>query len=83
MVIIGGSGNNWGSLLGASLIWFVWIEAEPVGHWLMDGLTAGLADDHGLRQHLLEAAPHLRLLLMGALLLTVLRFSPKGLIPER
>ena len=83
MVIIGGSGNNWGSVLGAFLIWFVWIEAEPVGRWLMDVLTVGLGEGHALRVHLLDAAPHLRLLLMGFLLLAVLRFSPKGLIPER
>ena len=83
MVIIGGSGNNWGSVLGAFLIWFVWIQAEPVGHWLMSGLTAGLAADSPLRTHLLETAPHLRLFLMGFLLLAVLRFSPRGLIPGR
>jgi len=47
MVIVGGSGNNWGVVLGGFLIWFVWIEAEPVGAWL------------------------------------VLRFSPRGLIPEK
>ena len=33
--------------------------------------------------HLLDAAPHLRLFLMGLILLIVLRFSPRGLIPER
>ncbi|MGB5871359.1 MAG: branched-chain amino acid ABC transporter permease, partial [Albidovulum sp.] len=26
MVIVGGSGNNWGSVLGAFLIWFLWIK---------------------------------------------------------
>ena len=35
------------------------------------------------RDHLLAAAPHIRLLLMGLILLVVLRFAPKGLIPER
>ena len=29
MVIIGGSGNNWGSVLGGFAIWFLWVEAEP------------------------------------------------------
>ncbi len=37
----------------------------------------------GLRAHLLDAAPHLRLFVMGLILLLVLRFSPRGLIPER
>src|SRR5699024_1659373 len=28
MVVVGGSGNNWGAVLGAILIWFVWVKAE-------------------------------------------------------
>lgn len=83
MVVVGGSGNNWGSILGAFLVWFVWVEAEPVGLWLMNLLTSGLVAGSPLREHLLDAAPHLRILLMGIILLCVLRFSPKGLIPER
>ena len=31
MVIVGGSGNNFGAVLGGFLIWFAWIEAKPVG----------------------------------------------------
>ena len=30
MVIVGGSGNNWGAVLGGFLIWYVWVMAEPV-----------------------------------------------------
>lgn len=83
MVIVGGSGNNWGAVLGGFLIWFVWIEAEPVGIWLMNTITAGLPADSIIRIRLLDAAPHMRLFLMGLILLLVLRFSPRGLIPER
>ena len=82
MVIIGGSGNNWGSVRGGFLVWFVWIEAEPTGLWLMDTITAGFSDDSSLRAHLLEAAPHMRLIIMGVILLLVMRFAPRGLIPE-
>lgn len=83
MVIVGGSGNNAGAVLGAFLVWFVWIQAEPAGLWAMDVITAGLGETSPLRLHLLDAAPHLRLFLMGVILLVVLRFSPRGLIPER
>ncbi len=83
MVIVGGSGNNWGSVLGGFLIWFVWIEAERGGPALMQFVTAGMAEDSGLREHLIDSAAHLRLFLMGVILLVVLRFSPKGLIPEK
>lgn len=83
MVIVGGSGNNWGAVLGGFVVWFFWVEAEPIGLWLMDLLTSGLAEDSGLREHLLKSAAHMRLMTMGAILLLVLRFAPRGLIPER
>jgi branched-chain amino acid transport system permease protein len=82
MVIAGGSGNNWGAVLGGFVIWFFWIEAEPIGLWLMDVITSGLPSTHWLRLHLLESAAHTRLMTMGIILLLVLRFSPRGLIPE-
>ncbi len=83
MVIVGGSGNNWGAVLGGFLIWFFWVEAEPIGLWLMDTITSGMAEDNALRLHLLKSAAHMRLMTMGLILLLVLRFTPSGLIPER
>ena len=82
MVIVGGSGNNWGAVLGGFLIWFFWVEAEPIGLWIMDVATSGMAPDNPVRIHLLESAAHMRLMTMGLILLLVLRFTPRGLIPE-
>jgi len=83
MVIVGGSGNNWGAMLGGFVVWFFWIQAEPIGLWFMDVITSNLAEDSALRAHLLESAAHMRLMMMGVILLLVLRFTPKGLIPEK
>ena len=83
MVIVGGSGNNWGAVLGGFVIWFFWIEAEPLGLWVMEFMTSGMASDNPLREHLIESAAHMRLVTMGLILLLALRFSPRGLIPER
>jgi branched-chain amino acid transport system permease protein len=83
MVIVGGSGNNFGSILGGFLIWFLWVQVEPIGLWLMQLITAGMADGSWLKEHLLDSAAHMRLLTMGLILLLVLRFSPRGLIPEK
>ncbi|MBE1281790.1 MAG: branched-chain amino acid ABC transporter permease [Rhodobacteraceae bacterium] len=83
MVIVGGSGNNFGAVLGGMLIWFFWVQVEPIGLWLMEVITSGMAEDSGLRKHLLDSAAHMRLLTMGLILLLVLRFSPRGLIPEK
>jgi len=82
MVIVGGSGNNMGSVLGGFLIWLVWIEAEPVGVWLMQVGTGWLDESNALRIHLIENAQHMRLFFMGLVLLLVLRFSPGGILPE-
>ncbi len=83
MVIVGGSGNNFGAVLGGFLIWFFWVQVEPIGLWLMQVITSPLAEGSALKEHLIESAAHMRLLTMGLLLLLVLRFSPRGLIPER
>ena len=83
MVIVGGSGNNMGSVLGGFLIWLVWIEAEPVGVWLMESATGWMEDGNPVRDHLIANAQHMRLFFMGFVLLLVLRYSPGGLLPER
>lgn len=83
MVIVGGSGNNLGSIIGGFVIWFFWIEAEPIGLWMMDLITSGMGPENALRLHLIESASHMRLIMMGAILLLVLRFSAKGILPEQ
>ncbi len=70
-------------MVGGFLIWFCWVQVEPAGLWLMSTITSGLPEGSPLRAHLLEGAAHMRLLTMGAIMLLVLRFSPRGLIPER
>jgi branched-chain amino acid transport system permease protein len=83
MVIVGGSGNNFGAVLGGILIWWLWVQVEPMGLALMQILSSGLADGSALQTRMIDAAAHMRLLTMGLLMLIVLRFSPRGLIPER
>ena len=82
MVIVGGSGNNWGSVLGGLLIGWLWLIVENAGPTFMGFITGPMADGP-LRAHLVESAPHLRLLTLGVILLLVLRFSPRGLLPEK
>ncbi len=82
MVIVGGSGNNYGSILGGFIIWFFWVESEPIGIWLIDFITSGMSDNSELKIHLKENAAHMRLMTMGIILLLMLRFAPKGILPE-
>ncbi|MEM8979211.1 MAG: branched-chain amino acid ABC transporter permease, partial [Pseudomonadota bacterium] len=78
MVIVGGSGNNFGAVLGGFLIWFLWIKVEPWGAVFLQTVTLPLPDGD-LKTHLLDSAAHMRLFTMGLVLLLVLRFSPRGL----
>ncbi|MGI3164652.1 branched-chain amino acid ABC transporter permease [Pseudooceanicola sp. 200-1SW] len=82
MVVVGGSGSNWGSVLGGVLIWYLWVKAGDWGPEIMQMAVSPLPEG-GLKDHLINSAAHMRMLLMGVLLLIVLRFSPRGLLPER
>jgi len=83
MVILGGAGNNLGAILGGFIIWFFWVEVEYIGLFLMDVLTSGFSDDNAFRNHMLGSAAYMRYLTLGLILVLVLRFNPKGLIPEK
>ena len=83
MVIVGGSGSNLGSLLGGFLVWFLWVQVEPIGYWLVDLITAPMDPQSPVRLHLLDSVAQMRLLTMGLFLLLMLRFYPRGMIPEK
>ncbi len=83
MVIIGGSGNNFGSILGGFAVWFLWIEAAPASLYLINLFTSGLEETNVLKLHLINSIPYFRLLVMGIALLLVMRYRPKGMLPEK
>jgi len=83
MVVVGGSGNNLGAILGGFVIWFFWVQAEPIGLWLVQALTASMDPSSSLQKHLMDSAAHMRLMVMGLILLIMLRFRPHGLVPEK
>ena len=69
MLIIGGSGNNRGAIVGATLIWVIWSATELLtnrlpGEWI-------------------TRTSYIRVLLIGILLQVVLQRFAKGLVPER
>ena len=64
MVIVGGTGNNFGAILGGFAVWFLWIEAAPIGLYLVNLTTAGLDDTHALKVHLIESVPYFRFLMI-------------------
>ena len=82
MVIIGGSGNNFGAILGGFAVWFVWIEAAPFAEYIINLLTSGLAENNQLKEHLINSVPYFRYLMMGTGLLLIMRYKPRGILPE-
>ena len=83
MVIVGGSGNNFGAILGGFVVWFLWIEAAPIALFLINFFTAGMSDTHVLKIHLIESVPYFRYLMRGLGLLLIMRYRPKGILPEK
>ena len=83
MVIVGGSGNNLGAILGGFIIWFTWIEAAPAAQFVINILTSGLEDTNSFKIHLVDSIPYFRYLFMGTILLLIMRYRPKGIIPEK
>ncbi len=69
MLVVGGSGNNKGAILGAYVIWGLWIiTLQLLGYPLPEFIQVRIF--------------YLRDLVLGALLVTVLLMRPQGLLPE-
>ena len=80
MLILGGSGNNRGAMLGAFLIWTIWSASELMISGIID--LAGYvfqSFDTGL---LATRAGFLRMMLIGILMQVVLQKYPAGILPE-
>jgi branched-chain amino acid transport system permease protein len=69
MLIVGGSANNRGAILGALLIWTIWSATEI--------LTTRLPDDLAIR------TAYVRVFLIGLALQIVLQRFPSGILAER
>ncbi len=69
MLILGGSGNNRGAILGVAVVWIIWSMSEI--------LTDRFPPEIAIK------AKYIRVFLIGLMLQLVLRFRPEGLLPER
>tara|TARA_B100000073_G_scaffold317742_1_gene295320 strand:+ start:1028 stop:2398 length:1371 start_codon:yes stop_codon:yes gene_type:complete len=83
MVIVGGTGNNFGAILGGFVVWFLWVEAAPIALFLINLFTSHLPETNAIKIHLIESASYFRFLLIGIGLLVIMRYRPQGIIPEK
>lgn len=75
MLMLGGSGNNRGAILGAFAIWGVWTGTA----FVIDELRPALA---AISPALPARAPYLRFLLVALMLIFILLYRPKGVLAE-
>ncbi len=68
MLMVGGSGNNRGAILGSFVVWGIWI----ITSFATDLLPAALK----------SRAPYIRFLLIGILLEIILLYRPEGFLGE-
>lgn len=83
MVIVGGSGNNLGSVLGAFIIWFMWIQSGPIGMWVVEMIASNMQEGNSVLEFIEDRVHFLRLVFMGSILLLIMRYSPSGILPEK
>jgi branched-chain amino acid transport system permease protein len=83
MVIVGGSGNNLGSVLGAFIIWFMWIQSGPIGLWIVEMIGSNMQAGSSSLEFIEDRVHYLRLVFMGSIMLVIMRFSPGGILPEK
>ena len=83
MVIVGGTGNNFGAILGGFVVWFLWVEAAPIALFFINLFTSHLPETNEVKIHLINSASYFRFLMVGIGLLIIMRYRPKGILPEK
>ena len=83
MVIVGGTGNNFGAILGGFVVWFLWVEAAPIALFFINLFTAHLPETNEIKIHLINSAAYFRFLMVGIGLLIIMRYRPRGILPEK
>ncbi len=83
MVIVGGTGNNFGAILGGFVVWFLWVQAAPIALFIINLFTSHLPETNEFKIHLINSAPYFRFLMVGIGLLVIMRYRPRGILPEK
>ena len=83
MVIVGGTGNNFGAILGGFVVWFLWVQAAPIALFIINLFTSHLPETNEIKIHLINSAPYFRFLMVGIGLLIIMRYRPRGILPEK
>ena len=67
MVLLGGTGNNYGAILGGFVVWFIWIQSAPFALYIINIFTFHTLDDtNEIKTHLINSIPYFRYLNDGS-----------------
>ncbi|HET7413339.1 MAG TPA: branched-chain amino acid ABC transporter permease [Pararhizobium sp.] len=84
MVILGGAGNNRGAIFGAVFVYIIWTISGPIALWLFHLVAhyghewVGWQPPSDLDSRALE----MRVFVVGLAITLVLRYAPRGVLPE-
>ena len=81
MLIVGGSGNNKGAIIGAFLMWFIWSGTELVLSTIVQNIPPDLLSY--LPADLSVRLAYVRIFMIGLLLQIFLQKYPSGIFPEK
>lgn len=85
MVILGGPGNNLGTIFGAVFVYVIWVMSEPVALFILNAISY-LGDmwfAWEAPSDFTSRALQARVFTIGLIITLVLRYAPKGLFPEK
>ena len=86
MLMVGGSGNNLGAMLGAFIVWGIWSGTQFLSGIIDTGaqfMPAGIVRDGAQIVSNVAGNPNLRFFLIGFLLALVILLRPNGMLGER
>jgi branched-chain amino acid transport system permease protein len=85
MVILGGAGNNIGTMLGAAIVYIIWIVSEPATLVVFEAIRFIGSEWFAWQapNDFDSRALQMRVFLIGLTITLVLRFAPRGLLPEK
>jgi branched-chain amino acid transport system permease protein len=85
MVILGGAGNNLGTVFGVLLVYIIWTMSEPAALFLFDQVAYWGRELFNWQAptDLPTRALQMRVFIIGLTITLVLRFAPSGLLPEK
>lgn len=83
MVILGGAGNSFGVLLGAVMLYTVFILSDPIAQGALRALSDWAVNmGWGAIPEIDTRSLQMRVFVVGLVIWLTLRFAPKGLLPE-